>query len=334
MISVVVAAYNAEKTIKKCITSILNQTYKDFEVVIIDDGSKDKTAEIIDNYKNNKKIKIIHQENHGIAQVRNLALEMVTGNYITFVDSDDYVDENFLFDLLQGYNDKLVNIGLSIVGVRRLKKDGEIIEIDAYKEGIYNRDKLLSYILSFKGPQGYLCNKLWRMDIIRKYNIKVDNSLFMAEDLDFCVSYIAHINYGFVSSKADYNYVQYPTSASNSIILGNLSNTPTRVIETHKNFILALKKITKKIDKENADAFTVAEERLYLVYLNFLRSLMMLDDSNRELKKKLRKKILKNFDKILKSNMPLKTKIAFILIKINPKLLYKLDKKRFRRKIK
>ena len=331
MISVVVAAYNAEKTINKCIISILNQTYKDFEILIIDDGSKDKTAEIIDDYKNNKKIKIIHQENHGIAQVRNLALEMATGNYVTFVDSDDYVDENFLWDLLQGYSDKKVDINLSIVGVRRLQEDGEVIETDVYKEGIYNRDKLLSYILSPKGPQGYLCNKLWRMDIIRKYNLKVDTSLFMAEDLDFCVSYISHINYGFISNNVDYNYVQYPTSASNSIILENTSNASVQTIETHKNFILALKKIIKKLDNKNTEALTVVEERLYLAYLNFFRALMVMNTDNNELKKKIRRKILKKINKVLKSNIPLKTKIAFILVKFSPQLLCKLDKRRFGR---
>lgn len=324
-ISVVVAAYNAEKTINRCILSILNQTYKDFELLIIDDGSKDKTAEILDTYKNNK-IKVIHQDNQGIAAVRNKALELVAGDYITFVDSDDYVDKNFLLNLLNGYKNKNIDIGLSIVGVNRVSETGKLIECDSYKEGIYRTDALLNYILSLKGPQGYLCNKLWRMDIIHKYNLRVDSSLFMAEDLEFCVSYIEHISYAYISSKVDYTYVQYKSSTSNSIVLGNNSS---RFIEIYKNYILAFKKIIKKIKENTSLSPSKANERLNLIYLNFYRSLMLNNSNEENLKKEIQTKILTNLSSILKSKLPIKTKIAFILVKVNPQLLYKLDKKRF-----
>lgn len=91
-ISVIVAVYNVEKYLSKCIESILNQTYKNLEIILIDDGSSDKSGDICDSYaKQDSRIKVIHRENKGIAYTRNEGLDTAKGDYITFVDSDDYI---------------------------------------------------------------------------------------------------------------------------------------------------------------------------------------------------------------------------------------------------
>ena len=94
-ISVLVPVYNAEEHIPKCIESILNQTYKNIELIIVNDGSSDKSYDIIEEYKNkDDRIIAIHTENKGVSHARNTALDNAKGSFITFVDSDDYIDKD------------------------------------------------------------------------------------------------------------------------------------------------------------------------------------------------------------------------------------------------
>ncbi len=97
IISIIVPVYNAEKYLRECIESILCQTYKTFELVLVDDGSSDNSGKICDEYATrDERIKVIHKENGGVSSVRNLGIEVSNGEYITFIDSDDFVDEKYL----------------------------------------------------------------------------------------------------------------------------------------------------------------------------------------------------------------------------------------------
>ncbi len=99
MISVIVAAYNVERYIGRCVNSILNSTYKDLEVIVVDDGSSDETGKLLDSYKD-ERLKVIHKENGGVSSARNAGLEIASGAYITFVDGDDYIDDFMLEEMV------------------------------------------------------------------------------------------------------------------------------------------------------------------------------------------------------------------------------------------
>ena len=103
-ISIIIPVYNCEEYIKKCIDSIIEQTYKDFEVIIINDGSTDNTNYILNEYKNYSNIIIINQNNHGVSYSRNVGLEKAKGNYICFIDGDDYIDKDYLSTLASHNN--------------------------------------------------------------------------------------------------------------------------------------------------------------------------------------------------------------------------------------
>ena len=107
VISVVVPVYNAETFLDKCIQSIVNQTYKNIEVILLDDGSTDKSLDVCKNFaKTDKRIKVIHKKNSGAADSRNLGVQKAIGEYVTFVDSDDYIDQNMiaaLYDNMKKY---------------------------------------------------------------------------------------------------------------------------------------------------------------------------------------------------------------------------------------
>jgi len=104
MISVIVPVYNVEKYLDKCMESLVGQTYKDFEIIVIDDGSTDGSAILCDKWaEKDKRVKVFHQENKGLSVVRNRGLELAVGEYITWVDSDDYVDKCYLEKLSEVY---------------------------------------------------------------------------------------------------------------------------------------------------------------------------------------------------------------------------------------
>ena len=97
MISIIVPVYNSEKYIDRCLDSILNQTYKDLEIVLVNDGSNDQSLKILENYAlRDTRIKVVNQENKGVAAARNTGLDNATGDYILYVDSDDWIENNMV----------------------------------------------------------------------------------------------------------------------------------------------------------------------------------------------------------------------------------------------
>ena len=105
-ISVVVPVYNVEKYLRKCIDSIINQTYKNLEIILVDDGSPDKCGEICDEYaKKDNRVKVIHKKNAGVSSARNDGIDNATGEYIIFVDSDDWLEDNAIEIMVDKLNE-------------------------------------------------------------------------------------------------------------------------------------------------------------------------------------------------------------------------------------
>lgn len=133
LISVIVTIYNIERYIEKCIISIINQTYKNIEIILVDDGSKDKSANICDEYeKKDRRIKVIHKENGGHSDARNTGLDMATGEYYMFVDGDDYIKE----DMIERMYDELVKSSTDMVicEFQYVDEDGNYIEQEINKQ--------------------------------------------------------------------------------------------------------------------------------------------------------------------------------------------------------
>ena len=154
-ISIVVPAYNAEKTIKRCLDSIIEQTISNFKVYVVNDGSTDSTAKILDNYKSDRRFNIIHISNSGVSIARNKALGLVETDYVTFIDSDDYVDKNYLQDLIGGF----VNEDIDMVATDRKYLNEDLVSLVTlrYDFGIYNASDGINILLNENGPQGYIC---------------------------------------------------------------------------------------------------------------------------------------------------------------------------------
>ena len=127
LISIIVPVYNSEKYLEKCISSILNQTYKNIEIIIVDDGSKDKSVEICDNFsKNNKNIKVFHKKNEGVSIARNYGISKAKGDYILFIDSDDTIAKEMIYSL---YNNLVDNdADISMCNIIRIDENGEYVD--------------------------------------------------------------------------------------------------------------------------------------------------------------------------------------------------------------
>lgn len=129
LISIVIPVYKVEKYLEKCIKSIINQTYKNLEIIIVDDGSPDKCPQMCDEFaQSDKRIKVIHKQNGGLSDARNAGIDVAKGKYITFVDSDDYVSDDYveyMYNLIKKYNTKIATCETKIVHVESDEKNQE-----------------------------------------------------------------------------------------------------------------------------------------------------------------------------------------------------------------
>lgn len=162
LISVIVPIYNAEKYLHRCMDSILNQTYKNLEIVLIDDGSKDSSGTICDAYAaKDSRIKVIHQENSGVSAARNAGLDAAFGDYITFVDSDDYITADMIYELYRTCEDEHCDCsigGYYGVGIRNTVRWSVIPKGVCSWTGV---DFLRNHMNDEDIPSCLVCNKLF-----------------------------------------------------------------------------------------------------------------------------------------------------------------------------
>ena len=126
LISVIVPVYKVEKYIHKCVDSIINQTYKNLEIILVDDGSPDECGKICDEYaEKDNRIIVIHQKNSGQCVARNMGLKKMSGEYVAFVDSDDYLEKDYLQKMREGIQDKQ----MAISGFKQVDFYGNVLKL-------------------------------------------------------------------------------------------------------------------------------------------------------------------------------------------------------------
>lgn len=197
-ISVIVPIYRIEKYLPECIDSLLNQSFLDFELLLVNDGSPDKCPKICDDYaEKDSRVKVIHKENGGLLSARKAGLENAKGKYIAFVDGDDWVDKFYLDTLfkLADANDA----DLVVTGQFR-EFDGKIETIKPKEAGVYNEKEIKSYIIPNAiyngrfcehGISTYVWNKLYKRELLYKILMDVPNEIIMGEDAAITYSYLS-----------------------------------------------------------------------------------------------------------------------------------------------
>ncbi len=184
MVTVVVSIYNVEKYLDRSIQSILDQTYQDFELILVDDGSPDRCPAMCDEWaKKDSRISVYHKPNGGLSSARNFGIEHAKGDYIIFPDPDDWVEPDYLQRLISLKDE--YNADLSICG----RFQGDMINDPGAVCTVMDMPEALDRLMMPRSFCGFAWNKLYRMDIILENDLRFDVELGMVQDLHFNVRY-------------------------------------------------------------------------------------------------------------------------------------------------
>lgn len=209
-ISIIIPVYNSEKYLERCIDSVLAQSFSDFELVLINDGSTDRSGVICDEYaEKDMRVVVFHKKNEGVSKARNLGLLHAKGDYVTFIDSDDAIDSDFLSDFFT-VNTKEKSPDLYIQGYKKIYEGRKAIETTRFLQEGYYETKEEVYSFLCIGVEKFLLNyaisKLYKRELLRKHNILFDSSFSLGEDHLFVLTFLQIVNSVCVSKSAGYNY--------------------------------------------------------------------------------------------------------------------------------
>lgn len=205
-ISIIVPVFNVEKHLTKCIDSILSQTFRNFELILIDDGSHDQSGTICDKYaETDYRIRVVHQKNQGVSSARNNGVEISRGDYICFVDSDDYLDLNYLEQLIKNEAD------IVLCGLVSETNKGNVVSIQRHNEYFALR-KDINWELIFRCDSIFApyC-KLFRRSILEEFSILFPLEVSWGEDAVFVADYLLHVESLCMVESCGYHYVSYET---------------------------------------------------------------------------------------------------------------------------
>lgn len=207
-VSIIVPVFNTERYLSECIDSILAQSFSDFEVLLIDDGSTDRSEEICDEYaRKDIRVRVFHKTNGGAGSARNLGLDNARGEWICFVDSDDYVEPYYL-ETLSILPDKA---DITFFPIKKISENGDIDLQIPLACKVYGRDNVEQQLahLKYGMPMdlfGWSANKLFCADIIKKYKVRFPEDVVFREDEIFTMNYCRHISSLEILDTPLYNY--------------------------------------------------------------------------------------------------------------------------------
>lgn len=232
LFSIIVPVYNTKTYLERCVKSILNQNYDGFELILVDDGSSDGSADICDEYaKSDKRVRVIHKKNGGVSSARNCGLKMATGDYVWFVDSDDYIQQDALLILHE-----VVMRDKKDLYVFNTHKENETFEgdLDTFFQRYY-----FTYVLKY-APW----NKLYKRSVLNQYQLQYDEEETIGEDLLFNINYYSHMEkeIQFINKQL-YFYDNRPGSAMNA-------KSKYRIVQQMRLFDKARKVLVGQVKNE------------------------------------------------------------------------------------
>ena len=250
-ISIIVPVYNVEKYLEKCINSIINQTYQNLEIILIDDGSIDDSSKICDTFaEKDNRIRVIHKENEGVSVTKNLGIKISTGSYISFVDSDDYIDSRYIETLYQN----LINCDadISTLSYKVVRNDGTVIQTGAdglnMKEdeiAIYEDIDIIKELLKQKTIKNFVC-KLYKKSILCEFPVGVNY-----EDIIFSFEVLRKAKRVVYQNSCFYNYLKRKGSITATITEKNLVDFGNAIFDRYNQ----VKDIYPSLQKYNMYAF-------------------------------------------------------------------------------
>lgn len=245
-VSIVIPIYNAQSFLTRCLTSIQEQSYPFFEVIMVNDGSIDNSELICKDFeKKDARFNYIKQNNKGVSHARNIGISCANGYYLTFIDADDYIEKNFLEVLLNGMKN---DVGISICGYKKVSENSTREYF--YEDGVWNNKSLIDICFKELSVYGYSWNKLFVTDIIKEKNILYNDKVFIAEDLEFLIEYLIVIDKGRISKDTPYMYIHNDDSAIGSYISKDNFMKKITVLQAYENILMLLPKENESTRKK------------------------------------------------------------------------------------
>lgn len=309
-VSIIIPVFNTVGTLETCFQSLVNQSWIDFNVIIVDDGSTDGSYEFCKSWEakdNRFFVKKNNSEIHGPSKARNMGLDLVKTKFVTFIDSDDWVEPDHLQNLLD-------TIGSTeICSVNVIKSDTKV-ENSQVQAKTLSKSEYMVKVLGMKDVLGYLWNKMFTMSIINKFNLRLDENLNSSEDLLFVVKYLAHIKQGkVIFAPATYHYIV----RSNSLTHKQEKSTKEIFAELH-----AVNEVQKVMVGTTQIEQNALKVHYVKTYLNMFFNVHEKTGNNyHKLSKILRYFMLRSLMRYLSSNeVTIKSKIQVVLVVLLPNL--------------
>ena len=301
LISVVIPIYKVEKYIFRCVDSVLNQTYKNLEIILVDDGSPDACPKICDEYaKKDARVIVIHKQNGGLSSARNAGIEIAKGEYITFIDSDDYVNDNYVETLYKAICED--GTDLAIGSHRAVYDNGTVIDRSCSKRCTLSSVEALKCVLYDDGIDVSAWAKLYKLELFSDIRYP-EGRLY--EDAATTYKLIDKAGKISLDSKVIYNYM----IRINSIAAGAFS--PKKM-----DLITSTKEMCDYIVEKYPELEKAAKRRLTYAYLSTLSQLAQSKCSYPKEKKELMDFIKANADGVLKDkSVPSRDKLGLLAAK-------------------
>ena len=317
-VSVIVPVYNGEEFIESCIKNILNQTLKEIELILVNDGSKDNTLNICKKYADfDNRIVLINQENQGVSLARNKGIDISKGNYLCFIDCDDRIDNDYLEKLYKIANEK--NVQVVCCDIECIDLNGKFISKKTMQSGYYSKEIALNKLFEFKDLNWGPCGKLFSSDLI-KNKVEFPN-LHVYEDLVFVYKCIFNTKQIFYTNKCSYYYIH----RENNGAMKKFIKSPTLdIIKVADETILFLKKEMPSI----FDSSFYGLISQVIMYINDINKIdPQWDKKESKLYLEETKKLLARyrFDLIKNKTIYYKEKILFLMLSFSTILYKKLS---------
>lgn len=275
MISIIVPIFNVEKYLSECLNSIISQSISDYEVLLINDGSTDKSGDICDEYaQKDSRFKVYHKQNGGVSSARNFALEKIQGDWVYFCDADDLLYEKTLEILIRKFDD---SVDCTMGGYIKINEQGNIIEDNKnHEENYMSIEEILVdfYHSKYKMINGYIWNRLFRRCIIERYKLRFREDIYIKEDGLFLVQYLCKCRRGtFYTTEPVYKYIMHGSSAMNQKIKTINKESISRLTASLECY--------KEIKRANyTNILPIAEEHVFVI-----RQQLLITDKSKGLKR-------------------------------------------------
>lgn len=326
-ISVVIPVYNVENYLHRCVDSVLNQTFQDLEIILVNDGSQDKSSEICDEYANkDKRIKVIHKKNARVSAARNDGIKMAKGKYISFIDSDDWIEPEMYQEMIN--KAKKLNLDFIMCDYKKKSNEYEDKRTQPIRGGYYSKDdiknELFQCLIMFENIEfpptisNWVC--LFNLEFLRKNYLYYDEDIHYCEDSILGSKIMFHANnFYYLKNHHYYNYFYNPTSTTN-----------TYNGKKWDSYLKINERLVKYFGKTIEFDFT-RQLKINMLYfaLNALGQIKYSENGGQEKIKMIKgimyhSKVTELFKDFKLPNVSWKTKVIILLIKFKMVRLYSL----------